>query len=226
MQIAVLGTGTVGRALAGRLAELGHQVTVGTRDPGETLGRQEYADWAAGCPGVGLATFAEAAAAADLVVNASSGTATLDVLQRAGEHLAGKVLLDVSNPLDFSRGFPPTLFVKDSDSLAEQVQRAHPGALVVKSLNTLAAELMVHPETLGEPSSVFVSGDDAGAKRTVTGLLRALGHADVVDLGGIGTARGPEMYLVLWLRTMGALGTAAFNIRVVRPPAGGSRDAG
>lgn len=235
MNIAVLGTGMVGRAIAGRLDELGHTVTVGTRDPGATLARAEadgmgnapYAEWAAAHGGIGLASFADAAPPAEVVVNATNGAVSLEVLQLAGAgSLAGKVLLDISNPLDFSAGLPPTLFVKDTDSLGEQVQRAHPGALVVKSLNTLNADLMVHPGSLGEPTSVFVSGDDAEAKRTVTGLLAALGHADVVDLGGIETARGPEMYLPLWLRTMGALGTAAFNIRVVRPPGAGSPGAG
>lgn len=229
MRIAVLGTGRVGRALAGRFAELGHEVVVGTRDPAATRARTNAPDgapWPAqdggsgaerSQPPVGLATFAEAAAGAELVVNAASGSVTLDVLARAGaDHLAGKVLVDVSNPLDFSHGFPPTLFVKDTDSLGEQVQRAFPTARVVKTLNTLNADLMVHPETLPEPTTVFVSGDDADAKAVVTALLRALGHADVIDLGGIDTARGVELWLPLWLRLMGALGTTAFNLRIVR----------
>ena len=139
------------------------------------------------------------------------------MLTAAGaDHLAGKPLLDISNPLDFSAGFPPTLFVKDTDSLAEQIQAAFPAARVVKSLNTLTAQLMVEPALLGEATTVFVSGEDAAAKATVTGLLTALGHQDVIDLGGIETARGAEMWLPLWLRTMGALGTATFNIKVVR----------
>jgi 8-hydroxy-5-deazaflavin:NADPH oxidoreductase len=217
MKIAVLGTGTVGRTLAGRLSELGHDVTLGTRDPEATRTREEYAAWAADQPAVVLATFPDAASQADLVVHASAGTAALEVLDAAGSaNLAGKVLVDVSNPLDFSGGFPPTLSVKDTDSLGEQIQRAHPDARVVKTLNTLTAALMVHPETLGRQSTVFVSGEDAVAKRAVVDLLTAFGHPDVVDLGGIASARGPEMYLPLWLRLMGALGTAEFNIRVVR----------
>ncbi len=168
-------------------------------------------------PAVRLATFADAASGADLVVNATFGAATLAALEQAGTaNLAGKVLMDLANPLDFSRGMPPTLFVKDSDSLGEQVQRAHPAARVVKTLNTLSAGLMVHPETLPEPGTVFVSGDDADAKAVVTGLLRAFGHTDVIDLGGIETARGAELWLPLWLRLMGALGTAAFTLRIVR----------
>ncbi len=217
MKIAVLGTGTVGRTVSGRLAELGHDVTLGTRDPEATAAREEYAAWAAAQPGVALATFPDAAASADLVVHAGSGLAALGLLDQAGaENLAGKVLLDISNPLDFSAGFPPTLSVKDTDSLGEQIQRAHPDARVVKALNTLTADLMVHPQALGAESSVFVSGDDAAAKETVTELLTSFGHTDVIDLGDITTARGAEMWLPLWLRLMGALGTASFNIKVVR----------
>lgn len=213
MQVAVLGTGTVGRAIAPRLAELGHVVRLGTRDPAATQARDGWTD----VPGVPLVTFAEAAAGADLVVHAGSGAAALELLAQAGD-LAGTVLLDISNPLDFSAGFPPTLAVKDTDSLGEQLQRAFPDARVVKSLNTLTAELMVHPERLPEPTSVFVSGDDAEAKRLVTDLLTELGHRDVIDLGGIETARGAEMWLPLWLRLMGALGTAEFNLKIVRRP--------
>jgi predicted dinucleotide-binding enzyme len=225
MNIAVLGTGMVGRALAGRLAGLGHTVVVGTRDPQATLSRTEvdgmgnppYAVWAGEHPDVTLATFADAAAGAELVVNASSGDATLDVLRLAGEaNLAGKPLLDIANPLDFSQGFPPSLFVKDTDSLAEQVQRAFPQTRVVKALNTLNANLMVDPKSLGESSTIFVSGDDAEAKATVVALLESFGHDDVIDLGDLETARGTEMLLPIWLRLMNTLGTAHFNFRVVR----------
>ena len=219
LNVAVLGTGPVGRAVAGRLAELGHQVTIGTRDPADTAGREDYAAWAADHSAVRLATFAEAAAGAELVVNASGGDVALGILETAGaENLAGKVLLDISNPLDSSNGFPPTLFVKDDDSLAEMIQRAHPDARVVKSLNTMNNSVMVDPQRLGEDTTVFVSGDDADAKATVTALLRQLGHGDVIDLGGIGTARGPEMWLPLWIRINLALGGNDFNIKVVRGP--------
>jgi 8-hydroxy-5-deazaflavin:NADPH oxidoreductase len=218
MKIAVVGTGMVGRSLAARLAELGHNVVMGTRDPGLTRTRaDESADWLTAHPEVVLAPFGTCADGAEIVVNASGGAVSLQVLTQVGaDNLAGKVLIDISNPLDFSAGFPPTLSVKDTDSLGEQIQRAFPEARVVKTLNTLNADLMTHPETLGEPTSVFVSGDDAAAKLVVTELLTSFGHTDVVDLGGIQTARGAEMYLPLWLRMMGALGTAAFNIKVVR----------
>ncbi|GAA2745528.1 NAD(P)-binding domain-containing protein [Terrabacter aerolatus] len=225
MKIAVLGTGMVGQAIAGRLDALGHDVTLGTRDPQGTISRTErdgmgnapFAAWASGHDSVRLTTFADAAAGAELVVNATSGHGALPALQAAGaENLAGKVVIDIANPLDFSNGFPPTLFVKDTDSLGEQVQRAFPDALVVKALNTLNADLMVDPTTLGEASTVFVSGNDATAKATVTELLTSFGHTDVIDLGDISTARGTEMLLPVWLRLMGALGTSAFNFKIVR----------
>ncbi|MFF4810245.1 NADPH-dependent F420 reductase [Micromonospora chersina] len=226
MKIAVLGTGMVGQALAGRLAELGHEVTVGTRDVAATLarttpdgmGNPPYAAWAAEHPQVRLTPFADAAAGAELLVNATSGNVSIAALQAAGaDNLAGKILIDIANPLDFSKGFPPTLFVKDTDSLGEQIQAAFPQLRVVKTLNTLTAALMVNPRALADGDhSVFVSGNDAEAKKTVTGLLESFGHADVIDLGDITTARGTEMVLPVWLRLMGALDTPMFNFKIVR----------
>jgi len=226
MKIAVLGTGMVGQALAGRLTELGHQVTVGTRDVQATqakttpdaMGNPPYTAWAAAHPTVTLATFAAAAADADLLVNATSGNVSIAALQAAGaDNLAGKVLLDIANPLDFSKGFPPTMFVKDTDSLAEQIQTAFPQLKVVKALNTMTATLMVNPKQLADGDhSVFVSGNDTDAKKTVTALLESFGHTDIIDLGDISTARGSEMILPIWLRLMGALNTPIFNLKVVR----------
>ncbi len=215
MKIAVLGTGAVGRALAGRFAELGHDVTVGTREPGATGAKEEYAAWAADHPAVGLATFAEAAVGAPVVINATSGDVTLDVLGQAGD-LGGKIVLDVSNGLDFSAGFPPLITFPQDDSMAEQIQRAFPAAMVVKSLNTMTAAVMVHPEQLSDPGTVFLSGDDPHAKQAVTDLLRELGHTDIFDLGDVTTARGVEWLMPAWLRVMGAVGTPLFNWKVVR----------
>lgn len=225
MDVAVLGTGSVGRTIAGRLAELGHAVTIGTRDPQATLARAEpdamgnapFSAWHRDHVEIDVTTYAGAAAAADLVVLATSGAVALDVLELAGgTNLAGKVLVDISNPLDFSGGFPPTLLVKDTDSLGERIQRGFPDARVVKTLNTLTASLMVEPGALGASSSVFVSGEDPEAKATVVTLLESFGHDDVIDLGGIQTARGAEMLLPVWLRLMSALGTAHFNFKIVR----------
>lgn len=223
MRIGILGTGMVGRALAEGFVRTGHEVSMGTRNVHETMVRPldgtpaSFDEWLAANPSVSLADFASVAGGADVVVNATNGSATLEALAEAGEaSLAGKVVLDVSNPLDFSKGFPPTLTVKDTDSLGEQVQRAFPQARVVKSLNTMNATLMVDPGMLPEPTTVFLSGDDLTAKATVARLLGEFGWTDILDLGDITTARGPEMWLPLWLRVMGAVGGARFNLRIVR----------
>jgi predicted dinucleotide-binding enzyme len=227
VKIAVLGTGVVGQSLGGRLAELGHQVVFGTREPDATLartgpdqfGRPPFGAWLHEHPGIELATFADAAAQADLVVNATSGHGSLPALRAAGDdNLAGKVLVDISNALDFSAGFPPHLFVKDTDSLGEQIQREFPRARVVKTLHTVTASVMIGPKDLaGGDHTVFVSGDDPEAKQVVTDLLHSFGWTDVLDLGDLSTARGTEMYVGLWTRLLSATGgTGHFNIKVVR----------
>ena len=213
MRIAVIGTGHAGRTLAQGFQRTGHDVVVGTRDPDATRAREEWLG-----VDVPLAALGTVAADADLVVNVTNGQASLAALGEVGsDHLAGKVLLDVANPLDFSQGFPPTLSVKDTDSLAEQIQRAFPEARVVKSLNTVTASVMVDPSTVGDgDTTVFVAGDDEGARNQVSELLRELGWLDIVELDGLQNARGLEMWLPLWVRLMGALGTGEFNIKVVR----------
>jgi hypothetical protein len=211
MRITVVGTGVVGRTLAAGFAALGHEVVVATRDPDATRGRPE---WDEELPP--LVPLPGAADGADLVVNATAGLASLEALQALGG-LGGRVVLDVSNPLDFSQGFPPTLAVKDTDSLAEQLQRALPDARVVKALNTMTAGVMLQPGLVGDGgTTVFVAGDDEEAKGVVTGLLEQAGWRDVLDLGPLEAARGLEMWLPLWLRVMGALGTASFNLKIVR----------
>lgn len=226
MRIAVLGTGPVGKTLAGKLAEQGHSVTVGTRDVAATMARTDadsfgnppLSAWSEAHPHVRVAPLPEAAAGADLVINATSGAGALSALDAVGEGaLAGTVLLDVSNPLDFSGGMPPSLTVANTDSLGEQIQRRFPAARVVKALNTMNAHLMVDPMQLADGDhTVFVSGDDADAKAAVADVLRSFGWSDIIDLGDLTTARGTEMYLPLWARLWGALGTPMFTIKVVR----------
>ena len=226
MRIGVLGTGVVGRTIAVGLAGHGPQVTLGTRDPATTLARTEpdrmgtqpLSGWLTDRPEIALGTFAEAAGHGELVVNATGGSASIDALTLAGAgRLAGKVLLDVANPLDFSHGFPPTLLVKDTDSLGEQIQRTFPDARVVKALNTMTAALMIDPRQLaGGDHSTFISGNDASAKGVVTSLLVDLGHTDVIDLGDITCARGQEMLLPIWLRLTSALGTYIINFKIAR----------
>jgi predicted dinucleotide-binding enzyme len=217
MKFAVLGSGMVGKTLAPRLVELGHEVVLGTRDPAATLAKEDFAAWAAEHPAVTVATFSDAAASAEFVLNATNGDVTLDVLTLAGaDNLAGKVLVDISNGMDFSGGFPPLITFPQDDSMGEQIQRAFPDALVVKSLNTLTAPLMADPSVLPDPGSVFVSGDDAGAKKAVTALLHEFGHTDVIDLGDITTARAVEWLMPAWLRLMGPMGSPMFNWKIVR----------
>jgi 8-hydroxy-5-deazaflavin:NADPH oxidoreductase len=212
MRIAVLGTGSVGTTLAPAFARLGHEVTFGTRDPDATRARE---GWFSEIP---LKAYADCADDADLVVNATNGAGSLSALGMAGSDvLAGRVLLDVANPLDFSQGFPPTLSVKDTDSLAEEIQRAFPQSRVVKALNIVTAQVMVDPARVGDGSTtMFLAGDDADARSTVRDLLVALGWRDIVEFEELSAARGMEMWLPLWVRLMGRLGTADFNLKIVR----------
>ena len=226
MRIGVLGSGMAGRILAGKLSSLGHEVTIGTRDVDALMARTEldgmgnppFSEWKQSLPTIGVDTF-EGAANGELLINATSGGASLEALEQAGAaNLNGKVLIDVANPLDFSRGFPPSLSVCNTDSLAEQIQRAFPEARVVKSLNTMTAAVMVDPTGLaGGDHEVFLSGNDQEAKDQVRRLLESFGWKRVLDLGGIETARGVEMFLPLWLSLMGGpMGGAMFNIKLVQ----------
>lgn len=238
MKVAVLGTGIVGRVIGLRFSSLGHEVTIGTRDVSALLARKEsdamgnepFGAWKQKNPDIALATYSEAAARGELVVNATKGAGSLNALRAAGqENLDGKVLIDIANALDFSRGMPPMLSVSDTDSLGEQIQRAFPVAHVVKTLSTVSPFVMADPSRVsGGEHTVFVSGNNEQAKAQVTAILRSFGWKDVVDLGDITTARGPEMYVPLWFRIMGALRTRTFNIALVRstvdcPTADGTR---
>ncbi|MFD9353288.1 NADPH-dependent F420 reductase [Streptomyces sp. NPDC060031] len=217
MRYAVLGTGIVGRTVAARLVSLDHEVVIGTRDPEATLTREEYADWAAEHPQVGLAAFPEAARQGETLVNATGGRVSIAALTEAdAEHLDGKVLIDIANPLDFSHGFPPSLDPVDTDSLGELIQRTFPRLRVVKTLNTMNCRIMVEPARVAGDHHVFLSGEDADAKKAVRELLYSFGwpEASVLDLGGIETARGTEMLLPVWLRLMGSLGHTDFNFHV------------
>lgn len=214
MRIGVLGTGTVGRTLASALLSSGHEVRLGSR----TTGNEAAVAWAQSIGGpASEGTFADAAGFGELVINATAGAASLEALEMAGaELLAGKVLVDVANPLDTSRGMPPTLTVCNEDSLGEQIQRAFPDVRVVKTLNTVTAALMVDPSLVDGPHTVFVAGDDVAAKAEVGELLESFGWPgdSILDLGDITAARGTEMYMALWLRLWGTTGTAVLNVEV------------
>ncbi|MFJ2936023.1 NADPH-dependent F420 reductase [Streptomyces sp. NPDC087219] len=216
MKIAVLGTGDVGRRLATKLASLGHDVAMGSR----TVDNAEAVKWADEYGG-GHGTFADVAGPAELVVNATGGLVSLAVLQSVGaDKLRGKVLLDVSNGLDFSEGFPPKVVTPDGVSIAEQLQRAFPETRIVKSLNTMTNTVMVEPGRVPGHHNVFLSGDDEDAKAVVAGLLGSFGWAPdrILDLGDLTSARATEQLVQLWLRLYGMLGTGDFNFSVVTAP--------
>jgi len=229
MEISVFGTGMVGRALAGRLARLGHDVVVGTRNVEQTLARTEpdakrtpaYTQWQQANPEVRLLSFPDAAAHGEVVFNAVAGLQSLTVLQAAGVgNLAGKVLVDLVVPLDYSHGRPPRLAFANEDSLGEQIQHAFPDARVIKTLNTMHVNVMIDPARVPGRHNVFLAGEDARAKEIVKNLLGEFGWpAEVmVDLGGIKAARTTEMYAPLLFALMDVLGTSDVNISVVRGP--------
>lgn len=213
MKVGILGSGTVAQVIGAKLLEGGHEVKLGTRDA------KKLDEWRAKTGGqASVGSFAEAAAWGEILFNCTAGAGSLNALKLAGEtNLNGKILIDVSNPLDFSQGMPPTLFVCNTDSLGEQIQRAYPQVRVVKTLNTMNCNVMVNPSSVPGEHDVFVSGNDADAKAQVTDLLNSwFGWKSAIDLGDITTARGTEMYLPIWLRLWGVLGSGMFNIRIVK----------
>jgi len=224
MKIAILGTGGVGRAFATRLTGLGHQVTIGTRDVAKTLekeGDNSFKNFLSTNPGVKLDTFAGAAAFGEMVINVSKGENTVDVLKAAGSvNLNGKILIDISNPLDFSKGMPPSLIpsLSNTNSLGEELQRLLPETKVVKTLNTMWNGLMLNPSLIGNGDHVnYICGNDADAKKKVLGFLNELGwkNESVLDLGDITAARATEATLPIWLRVYGAKQSGAFNFKIV-----------
>lgn len=206
----------VGQTVGGKLVSLGHEVKLGSRD----ATNEKAAAWAKGAGSHALhGTFADAAAFGELLVNCTAGAGSLDALRAAGEaNIGSKILIDLANPLDFSKGMPPSLFVTNTESLGERIQAALPKARVVKTLNTVNCNLMVDAARVGGGEhDMFVCGNDADAKAHVAELLRGwFGWKHVTDLGDITAARATEAYLHLWLRLYGAFRSADFNVRVVK----------
>lgn len=223
MKIGILGTGSVGQTLGGKLVSLGHDVKMGARDAGNEKARAWSAAAAAAATAAGAGsrasagTFRDAAEHGEIVIHAARGTAAPETLRAAGEeNMKGKVLWDLANPLDFSNGMPPTLFTGVAqDSIAERIQKQLPDAKVVKALNMVNASVMIAPDRGGD-GDAFLAGNDPAAKEKVSGLLREFGWKSIVDLGDVTAARGMESYLLLWLRLWDVLGTPDFNIRIVR----------
>ena len=215
MKAAVLGTGMVGVTIGSKLLDLGHSVKMGSRTADNEKGKA----FAQKSPNANSGTFAEAAAFGEIIFNCTSGMASLNALNLAGAvNLKGKIIVDLSNPLDFTNGMPPTLSVVNTSSLGEEIQKAFPDSKVVKTLNTINCILMVNPGMVnGGDHHIFMSGNDAGAKGEVKEILKSFGwnETHILDLGDITSARGTEMYMLLWLRLYGAKGTGAFNLKIV-----------
>ena len=216
MKVAVLGTGNVGETIGAKLIAVGHQVMMGSR----TADNEKAKAFVATHPGKASAgTFADAAAFGEIIFNCTAGVASLEALKSAGEkNINGKIIVDIANPLDFSKGMPPSLAIANTNSLGEEIQNAFPAAQVVKALNTMWCGLMVNPMMLnGGDHNVFVSGNDADAKERVKEILKSFGwrEKNILDLGDISKARGTEMYLPIWLSIYGATNNGAFNIKIV-----------
>jgi 8-hydroxy-5-deazaflavin:NADPH oxidoreductase len=215
MKLGVLGTGTVGTRIATKLVDLGHEVRMGSRQ----AGNEKAVTWAESAgERASEGSFDDAAVFGEVVFNCTAGEGSVAAVSAAKQNLAGKLLIDVSNPLDFSAGPPPAIGATDHDSVGERIQRAVPEARVVKSLNTVNNNVMVDPARIPGDHVVFVCGDDPEAKREATELLGQFGWPEdrVIDLGDISAARGPEMYVGLWVRLMRPLDTTQFNIAVLR----------
>ncbi|NDP19779.1 MAG: NAD(P)-binding domain-containing protein [Paludibacter sp.] len=217
LKIAVLGTGTVGDTVGSKLIELGHSVMMGSRTHNN---EKALAFVAKNNEKASAGTFAEAAEYGEIIFNCTSGMGSLEALKMAGEkNLNCKIIVDIANPLDFSKGMPPSLFVSNTNSLGEEIQKAFPMAMVVKTLNTMWCGIMVNPSLInGGDHNVFMSGNDGDAKNQIKEILKSFGWAEknIVDFGNIETARSTEMYLPLWLSIFGKEKNGAFNIKIIK----------
>jgi len=216
LKIGILGTGIVGATLGSKLVQLGHEVKMGSR----TANNEDAMKWAkSNGAKASNGTFSDAAAFGDIVFNCTAGVVSLAALKLAGSgNLKGKVLVDVANPLDFSKGMPPTLTVCNTDSIGEQIQRTFPNVKVVKALNTMNCKVMVNPSLIPGDHNLFVAGNDAQAKAQVRDLLESFGWKEgaIIDLGDITASRGTEMFFPLWLRLYGLFPNQNFNLRIAK----------
>lgn len=210
-KVGILGSGDVGQALGAGFARHGWDVKLGTRDA------KKLEAWVAQTPRATVGSLADAAAHGDVVVVALQGSATEAALRLAGpERFAGKLVLDATNPLDGAEGVPPGLFVGTTDSLGERIQRALPGASVVKCFNTVPSAQMVDPRFEGGAPPMLICGEDADAKARTGAILRELGWPGALDVGGIEGARWLEALVPLWVRVGLATGAWSHAFKVVR----------
>ena len=204
-RVGVLGSGEVGRRLAAGFSSRGHDVMIGSRDPG----KPELGEWLSGDgAGIKAGTFEQTAAHGELLVLAVLGNAAEEAITEAGpEKFTGKVVIDAMNPLDFSGGFPPKLSVTGEDSLGERVQRALPDAKVVKAFNTIGNPYFVDPDFSEGKPTMLIAGNDEGAKHTVGDVVADFGWPDAVDIGGIEGSRELEAICIAWVKIGGARGS-------------------
>ena len=218
MKIGILGTGVVGNTLGTALIAKGHEVKMGSRD----ATNEKAAGWTkVNGKNATQGTFEDAAIFGDIIFNCTKGEHSLEAITLAGEqNIAGKILVDVGNPLDFSKGMPPTLSLVNDTSLGETIQAAFPQTHVVKTLNTLTCTLMVDANKLANGDhNIFLCGNDESAKQKVKEFLHDNFNwkiENIIDLGDITNSRGTEQLLPIWIRLWGALGTADFNFKIVR----------
>jgi predicted dinucleotide-binding enzyme len=198
MKIGILGSGDVGRKLADGFIELGHTVKIGSRSPNQS----KIAGWMAkhNKTKASSGAFSEAASFGELDVIATLWTGTVDAIKIADPmNFANKIVIDVTNPLDFSKGMPPELAVGHTDSAGEIIQRMLPDSKVVKALNTVGNPHFMHPDFHGGPPTMFICGNDDEAKKTVTDDILTKFGWETVDVGGIGGARILEPLALLWI---------------------------
>ena len=214
MKYGVMGTGIVGRTLGTKLLGLGHEVMIGSR----TADNKDAKAWLESVNSRGrIATFRDAAQFGEVLMNCTSGTVGLDILRAVERRdLNGKVLIDVSNPLDFSHGMPPTLSICNMDSLGESLQRQFPEVRVVKALNTVNCQVMVDPARLKGEHDLFICGNDADAKLQVKDLLQKFGWKSIIDMGDITSSRATEQLMPIWIRLYGMHKTGDFNFKIVK----------
>ncbi len=215
MKIGVLGTGMVGRTIGTKLVQLGHDVRMGSR----TADNPKALEWVRSTGGgTTCGTFADAAAHGEIVFNCTSGSGAILALNMCGAaNLNGKILIDVTNPLEFAEGASPSLSICNTDSLGEKIQKTFPDLRVVKTLNSVNCRVMVEPSLIKSDHDMFISGNDIEAKKKVIEILKDwFGWKSIIDLGDISGARSQEMMLPMWLRLMGIYGSPDFNFRVVR----------
>ncbi len=204
-RVGVLGTGEVGRRLAAGFRSRGHDVMIGSREPG----KPELREWLSGDgAGIEAGTFAQAAAHGELLVLAVLGNAAEEAIADARpDNFDGKVVIDTMNPLDFSSGFPPKLSITGEDSLGERIQRGLPDAKVVKAFNIIGNPYFVDPNLSEGRPTMLIAGEDEPAKRIVRDVLTDFGWSDVVDIGGIEGSRELEAICIAWVKIGGARGS-------------------